>query len=271
MYLSGQSVTANDLIRQNSCYSAIVRTMKMDKSELDDLHCHPWHQLIFPYTGLLQTQVEDKKFLVPHTTAIFVPAGVAHESLALTDTHFMGIYINPVFFCDVETKISPIFVSEFIKLLFIEIEANFSSDKYDNNVQKNLVSVLLDQIEASKVTNFKLLVPKDKRIKQIFDCYCVDPSIPYTLDDWSNRVGATKRTLTRLFAKEFGTSFSLWRQHLRLVTSLTLLETNYSIQDVAITIGYKNDSSYIRAFKARFGITPLSFRSSSSNTVLYQR
>lgn len=268
MYSSGQSIPANDLIRQNSCHSAIVRTMKMDKSELDELHCHPWHQLVFPFTGLLQTQVGDKKFLVPHTTSIFVPAGVEHESLALTDTRFMGIYINPEFCRDVEPKVTPIFVSEFIKLLFIEIETHFNSEEYDHNVQTNLVNVLLDQIQTSKVTNFRLLVPKDRRIKQMFDCYSMDPSISYTLDDWSSRVGATKRTLTRLFAKEFGTSFSLWRQHLRLVTSLTLLETNCSIQDVSTAVGYQNDSSYIKAFKARFGITPLSFKSSNNDTDL---
>lgn len=261
MYLSGQDISANDLISHNACHSAIVRTMGMAKTELDVFHSHPWHQLVFPFTGLLQTQVGDKRFLVPHTTSIFVPAGVMHESLALTDTHFMGIYINPKFCRSVELQVMPIVVSEFIKLLFVEIQTQFNSNCYDHSVQKNLVNVLLDQIETSKVTDFKLLVPKDRRIKQIFDCYNEDPSVPYTLDDWSCKVGATKRTLTRLFAKEFGTSFSLWRQHLRLVTSLRLLETDCSIQEVALLVGYQNDSSYIKAFKARFGITPLSFKS----------
>lgn len=270
MYSSGPSITANDLIRNKCCHPAIVKTIKMDKLELDALHCHPWHQLIFPFTGLLQTQVKDKKFLVPHTTSIIVPAYIEHESLALTDTNFMGIYINPECCRDLQPEVTPIFVSQFIKLLFIKIETNFNSGKYDHNVQKNLVSVLLDQIKTSKIPKFRLLVPKDRRIKEIYDCYSVDPSIPYTLDDWSSRVGATKRTLTRLFAKEFGTSFSLWRQHLRLIKSLTLLETGCSIQDVATAVGYQNDSSYIRAFKARFGITPLSFKSSNNDSDLYQ-
>lgn len=264
MDISGQDIPANDLISRNAGHSAIVRTMVMGKNEVDRFHKHPWHQLVFPFRGLLQTQVNERKFLVPHTTSIFVPAGIMHESVALTDTQFMGIYINPEYCRNIEHVVTPIFVTDFIKLLFIEIQSQFESVSYDHSIQKNLVNVLLDQIESSKVTDFKLLVPKDRRIKKIFESYNNDPSIQYTLDDWSDKVGATKRTLTRLFAKEFDTSFSLWRQHLRLVTSLRLLEEDYSIQEVALSVGYQNDSSYIKAFKARFGITPLAFKSTST-------
>ncbi|GAM61356.1 transcriptional regulator [Vibrio ishigakensis] len=264
MYPSGQDISANDLIKKYSCHPAIVRTMTMNKSEVDSVHSHPWHQLVFPLTGLLQTQVGEKMFLVPHTTSIFVPAHVEHESLALSHTHFMGIYINPDFCRSIEAHVSPLFVSDFTKLLFIQIETQFNSDCYQHDIQKNLVNVLLDQVETTKATDFQLVVPKDRRIKQMFDCYNADPSIPYTLDDWSNVIGATKRTLTRLFAKEFGTSFSLWRQHIRLVISLSLLENNCSIQETAIAVGYQNDSSYIKAFKARFGITPLTFKNNST-------
>jgi AraC-like DNA-binding protein len=38
------------------------------------------------------------------------------------------------------------------------------------------------------------------------------------------------------------------------------LATDLSIQNVAHQIGYQNDSSYIKAFKERFGMTPQRFR-----------
>ena len=44
-------------------------------------------------------------------------------------------------------------------------------------------------------------------------------------------------------------SFPLWRQHLRLVSSLNLLETNLSVQEIAFKVGYNADSSFIFPLK----------------------
>lgn len=73
-------------------------------------------------------------------------------------------------------------------------------------------------------------------------------------------MGASERTLSRLFAKEFHTSFQLWRQQIRLICSLSLLDEGFSIQSIADQVGYQNDSSYIKAFKAYFDVTPQKFR-----------
>ena len=263
MYIDGQNTSANDLIRSNLCDLAVVKTMNMEKSEVDNFHSHPWHQLLFPIIGLLQTQVRDMKFLVPHSTSVFVPAGVIHKSIALANTHFMGLYFNPDLFRKIQLSGSPIFVSEFIKLLLTEIKSKFKDGNCPLSVKINLINVLIDQIESSKITDFKLLIPEDRRIKHIFDCYTENPSLELTLDEWSRKVGATKRTLTRLFSRELGTSFSLWRQNLRLVSSLRLLELDLPINEVAFAVGYQNDSSYIKAFREKFGVTPLSFKNSS--------
>ena len=57
-------------------------------------------------------------------------------------------------------------------------------------------------------------------------------------------------------------SFPLWRQHLRLVSSLNLLETNLSVQEIAFKVGYNADSSFIFAFKKLFQQTPQQYRNS---------
>jgi AraC-like DNA-binding protein len=96
----------------------------------------------------------------------------------------------------------------------------------------------------------------------IFKALMADPQRDTKLSDWAKQVGASERTLSRLFTKEFGMTFPLWRQHLRLVSSLNLLGTTLSVQEIAFNVGYNADSSFIYAFKKRFKKTPQQYRNS---------
>lgn len=260
MNISGQGISANKLIEQKESLAAIVKSIHMEKGTIEELHSHSWHQLIFPIRGLIQTQADRHRFLVPHTTAIIVPAGIEHKSNSLTETVFIGVYINPQHCRNLHQEITSVIVSIFMRELILTLKHECQSENLCNAKIIRLIDVLHDQLQTNKSSNFSLLLPKDRRIKIIFEQLITDPSISYTLDEWSSMVGATKRTLTRLFTKEFGTSFSLWRQNLRLICSLALLENNHSIQEVSHKVGYQNDSSYIKAFKTRFGLTPKKFK-----------
>jgi len=261
-----QVLSANTLIEQNHQALALVKTIEMHKGFVDKLHHHTWHQLIFPIQGLIQTEADQCQFLVPHTTAIFIPAGVCHESIAITNTTFIGLYINPQYGrChDIndgqrlkQVSMTP-FLKELILMIKLQYQAERTTTSHGNTLR--LIEVLYDQIHTSESFKFKLLVPKDRRIKMIFEALTEKPDLDLTLSKWGEIVGASERTLSRIFAKEFNTSFALWRQHLRLIQSLPLLESGLSIQNVAHQVGYHNDSSYIKAFKDRFGLTPQQFR-----------
>jgi len=260
-----QALSANTLIEQNQHALALVKTIEMHKGFVDKLHHHTWHQLIFPIQGLIQTEAEQCQFLVPHTTAIFIPAGVRHESIAITDTTFIGLYINPEHSRFDERnngqRLKQVSMTPFFKELILMIKQQCQAERvtpHGNTLR--LIEVLYDQVHTSESFKFKLLIPKDRRIKMIFERLTTRPELDLTLSKWGEIVGASERTLSRLFAKEFNTSFALWRQHLRLIHSLSLLESGLSIQNVAHQVGYQNDSSYIKAFKDRFGVTPQQFR-----------
>ena len=77
-------VTSNKMMAANPNSPALVKTIDMQKGYIDAMHQHTWHQVIFPLKGLLQTQTEHYQHLVPHTSALFVPAGISHESIALS-------------------------------------------------------------------------------------------------------------------------------------------------------------------------------------------
>jgi len=77
-----------------------------------------------------------------------------------------------------------------------------------------------------------------------------------TLQQWARELGCSEKTLMRLFQRETGLSFRNWRQRMRLLSSLALLEAGESVTDAALGCGYDSTSAYIAAFKQMFGSTP---------------
>ncbi|NOH86238.1 AraC family transcriptional regulator [Vibrio alginolyticus] len=252
-------VTSNKMMDANPHSPVLVKTIDMPKGYIDALHQHTWHQIIFPIKGLLQTQTEHYQHLVPHTSALFVPAGVQHESIALSNTIFVGIYLNPEFGATYEPQVRTIALTSFLNELLQEIRRQCEGETSHEEVL-HLLAVLHDQILKRNVQTFQLLLPQDRRLKLIFERLTDEPALSCSLKEWGEKIGASERTLSRLFAKEFNTSFLLWRQQIRLIYSLSLLDESLSIQAIADLVGYQNDSSYIKAFKAYFDMTPQQFR-----------
>ncbi|MBU2897365.1 AraC family transcriptional regulator [Vibrio hepatarius] len=250
---------ANEIIAREPNCPVLVKTIEMPKGYVDKMHHHSWHQIIFPIKGLLQTQSDNYQYLLPHTSALFVPATLEHESIALSDTTFIGIYINPAFSRDYKNRLRTLYLTPFLKQLLQEIRRTYSYKNMHENILR-LLDVLHDQVYTDEVMTFQLLLPQDRRLRFIFNQLSEKPTLDWSLKIWGDKVGASERTLSRLFFKEFNTSFPRWRQHLRLIYSLPLLDEKLPIQVIADNIGYKNDSSYIKAFKSYFDLTPQQFR-----------
>jgi AraC-like DNA-binding protein len=67
--------------------------------------------------------------------------------------------------------------------------------------------------------------------------------------------------LSHLFKREIGTNVKDYRLDCRLQVALALLlSTAASIKEIAYTAGYNHTSSFARAFKSRFGLSPACYR-----------
>ena len=256
-------LSANEVIAAQPDAPVLVKTIQMAKGYVDKMHSHNWHQIIFPIKGLLQTQSGNYQYLLPHTSALFVPATLSHESIALSHTTFIGIYINPALSRNHTDRLRTLHLTPVLQQLLQEIRRTYSCG-HSKDQMIRLLDVLHDQIYTNEIVTFQLLLPQDRRLRFIFNQLSEKPSLDWSLKVWGDKVGASDRTLSRLFFKEFNTSFPRWRQHLRLICSLPLLDQELSIQVIADKIGYKNDSSYIKAFKSYFDLTPQQFRLNES-------
>lgn len=90
-------------------------------------------------------------------------------------------------------------------------------------------------------------------------------SEPIRLNDVANFVNLSPNYFSSLFKREMNISFADYVNQTRIKESQYLLETtNYSILDIAISVGYNNQNYFTTIFRKFTGITPKQYRMRSA-------
>lgn len=182
---------ANQLIKKYANKQFITKKIHMPSHHIDDYHSHPWHQIVFPFTGLLQSSIADKCVIVPHNAMLYIPANTVHKSIAVTDTQFLAIYLNPsnaIKYSDTAKSclLTP-FIKELIMLLFDNRLARQTAATLSN-----LLTVFNDQIAIADSYEIPLLIPSDRRLMSIFTQLQKQPDLKLTLQEYSTSTRSQK-------------------------------------------------------------------------------
>lgn len=130
-----------------------------------------------------------------------------------------------------------------------------------NAVARRLVVTPVRDGGQAQFIEMPVAAPDDDRIQQIIDWVSREPAQAVTVAAAAARAHMSERTFTRRFRSVTGSSFYNWLIHLRLQTSLELLETDaMSIDAVARKVGFADPNTYRRHFKTRMLTTPSAYR-----------
>lgn len=99
-------------------------------------------------------------------------------------------------------------------------------------------AVLIDQLRLSPRQQTYLPSSDDKFLAPVLEALEHCPADNTSLAAWAARVYTTERTLSRRCQHDLGMSFSEWRQRLRFLHAVSLLEQGKTVQDVALDVGY---------------------------------
>jgi len=235
-----------------------ARVESLPRSAATEWHSHPWAQLSYAIRGVLSVHTARGRFLAPPQRAILVPPDLPHAVISSPATEMRSLYI--------ERSAIP-WVAEHCKVLEInpltrELINHFGSlpAEYDeHSADGRLVAVLLDQLQAAADTGLFLPWPAEQRLQPLCEALYRSPDLPDTLSDWAQQLALSEKTLTRLFVQHTGLSFRAWRQRLRLLSALPLLQQGERVTDVALACGYDSTSAFIAAFRRHMGLTPSAF------------
>ena len=89
----------------------------------------------------------------------------------------------------------------------------------------------------------------------------LESHIPRTVREMAKGVCLSPTYLQRLFKRETGVHVSdLLAEHRLQKAAHLLAESDLSIKQIAYAVGYKHQSSFVRAFERRFSLPPTIYR-----------
>ena len=86
-----------------------------------------------------------------------------------------------------------------------------------------------------------------------------------TLGETARHFYISESTVTQTFRKKMGISFYRYVTQRRLIASKTLIETGIPLETVAEEVGFTDYSTFFRAFKQEYGISPRQYRKMQQN------
>lgn len=224
-------------------------------SELLAAHSHAWGQVTYALEGVVRVTVGNSSWIVPPLRAIWIPPQALHEVATLEKARLRALYVH----ADAVPFQRPECVVLAVSPLLRELIVALSQADEDAPREALLAALLLDELSRSATRPICVALPSDKRLKTLCDTLIADPASALTLHDWSLRVGASERTLARLFEQDLGLTFGQWRQQVRLAHAAPLIARGLPLSQVAAELGYASQSAFSAMFKKTFGLSPSAF------------
>jgi transcriptional regulator GlxA family with amidase domain len=105
---------------------------------------------------------------------------------------------------------------------------------------------------------------RDCRIQEVVQVLNEDPS--RTLPELARSCQISMSRLSHLFKDEIGINVKDYRLDCRLqVAAAMLVSTRMLVKQIAYSAGYRHTSSFVRAFKTHFGMSPACYRGHRSS------
>jgi AraC-like DNA-binding protein len=239
--------------------TAPTRTQWLVPGGAIDAHRHDGHQIVYAGRGVLAVTTGKGSWVAPGTRAIWVPAGTvhAHRAHGELELHLVGLSAteNPLGL----TAPTVLAVGPLLRELIV---AYTRTQAHSSPERDRLRAVLLDQLRASPQQPQYLPTPTAPLLCDVCDILRAHPGDHRTLAELGHEVGASERTLSRLFRNDLGMTFPQWRTQLRLHHALVLLAERTAVTAVAHQCGWSSASAFIDVFRRTFGHTPGSHRTS---------
>ncbi len=256
-------------------------------------HSHAWAQLAYCATGVVQVTAEqggnaggEITYIVPPSRAVWIAPGARHHVTVLEAAELRTLYIDASVTprgwegCRVMV-VSPL-LRESIHALDHDPHASlppkgavFALGRPSGKTpprpplsparEQLLSALVLDEITHADTQALGVPLPHpqtgDKRLRALCTAVLGAPSERATLAEWAAEIGASERTVARLFRDELGMSYQQWRQQAVLAHALPLLARGTPVSLVAAASGYASDSAFSAMFNSAMGQTPSHFQS----------
>ncbi|ORM61823.1 AraC family transcriptional regulator [Pantoea rodasii] len=218
-------------------------------------HHHRRAQLLYGATGQMHVSTRDGEWVVPPQHAVWIPPETLH-AVKFVGVTTRSLYIAPACAARLTHRIGceVIEVSPLLRQLLLD--AVDLPPLYDSERERALMHLLLLELTAASAREFDIPLPRQPALRTLCQTFLLAPTIHYPAERWANKMFMSASTFRRHFLQQTGLSFSAWRQRACVVSALECLIQGKSVNEVALSLGYDNGSSFATMFRRVTGQPP---------------
>ena len=245
-------------------------------------HGHPWAQVAISISGVARITAGHSTYLVPAWRAVWIPPDIEHTVAVVEAAELRTLYVHQEAGepgpgvrreeCAAWRVCRVLEVSPLLRevVLQMDIEMDDSAHRPTPELlarERRLGELALDELRRAAPLRLGIDLPADKRLRTLCEAVIADPTRHATLDGWAAEVGASGRTVARLFRQQLGCSFGPWRQQVLLARALALAARGVPMALIAAELGYASASAFTAMVKRSVGAPPGRFFGSRDRLV----
>jgi len=220
-------------------------------------HSHKRDQLLYAVAGTMRIRTASDAWIVPPDRALYVPAKVVHSLAMREPVEMRTLYIARRRGLSLPNTPVVLVVTPLLRALVLALLEEPIAYAPHSRADR-IALLILDEIARARSLDMSIPMPQDVRLLRLCEALIGNPELTSTLDGWTEEVGASRRTLARLFQKECGSTFTAWRQRVRFHAAIEALSRGATVSEAARQCGYASPSAFTSAFRKSLGISPRS-------------
>lgn len=221
-------------------------------------HMHDRHQLLHALSGVLLVSTGDGHWIVPPEYALWIPAGCTHQVEMLGPVRMRSVYVRPEGAEPHATAPQVLGMTPLVRALVVEAVAMMERPGHEAR-DRLIADLLLQEIPRLPEQPLALPLPADPRLLSLCRAFIAAPDARAPLDDWADRAGMSRRSLTRHFRQETGLGLDQWRQQALVFAALPRLIEGGKVTTVALDLGYDSPAAFTTMFRRMLGHTPRAY------------
>ncbi|MGG5505227.1 MULTISPECIES: AraC family transcriptional regulator [unclassified Myroides] len=222
-------------------------------------HSHEKHaQILYASSGCMTLLTRNRQVILPPQKLLYIPAGLEHRVTFRNVVAYRSIYlaVDQLQLDDLNLQVRS--VSSLLAEI-IERICWWEWKGTPTEQQQHILRVFWDEFQDAKEESYALEIPSDYRLQSLMTAFMIEKKVPPFLKELTHRVGASEKTITRIFKRETKMTYQAWRQQWRLYRAIELLAESEIISDVSTQLEFSSDSAFIEFFKNHTGVTPTKY------------
>lgn len=232
-------------------------------------HVHTWAQVLYAVSGVMWVEAGREALVVPPQRAVWLPPGTPHAIHMMSAVEMRNLYLHASDIGHLSKQCEVFQIDGLLRELIKSI-AERAPERGDAwlAAASRLAAMELAHARRSSLriplpdttsTTANPVTSADRRLAMLCRAVIDNPSNEIAFEHYAAQVGASVRTLARLFTRELGVGFAQWRRQVQLAVAVSRLAEGQSVSAVARALGYL-PSSFSDMFRRELGAPPSEYR-----------